>query len=426
MAGSKRGFSPLQWGVVLVLVCLLTSISAAAGKLVAAKEPGWPQWRGPKRDGVSTETGLLQAWPKDGPKRLWTKGDIGRGYSSPIVSRGGIYITGDVGDELHIFALALDGKPKWKVANGKAWKRPTPGSRSSCRYDEGRLYHMNAHGRAVCLDAKTGKEIWTVNVLQRFEGKNITWGLSESLLVDSPAVIVTPAGKKGLMAALDKKTGKTLWTTEPLTQEQASYGSPILVDRGGRRQLIAAGSRHTFAVDAKSGKLLWTFRHVIETAVIVTTPVFHDGSVFVTNCERDNWTFYRLRIDADDAKAEKVWAIRLSTSHESVICVGDHLYGSSDRGVKGWVRVDPASGKVTCSAADLPAGACIWADGRLYCLTNPGEVLLLKEAGDRFETAGRFELVKAKKKDAWAHPVICDGRLYLRYHETLYCYDIRN
>ncbi|MDD4870978.1 MAG: PQQ-binding-like beta-propeller repeat protein, partial [Kiritimatiellae bacterium] len=239
---------------------------ASKATLIASPEPGWPQWRGPRRDGICDETGLLQQWPEEGPKLVWKISGVGRGYSAPIVTGGRIYVAGDVGDELRIFAFDLDGKRIWQAKNGKSWKGQSPGSRASCTFSAGKIYHMNAHGRVVCLEAATGNEVWTVNVLERFEGKNITWGISENLLVDGNNVIVTPGGVKGLMVALDKKTGTTVWNSDALRLgksdlsahervptpagevDSAGYVSPLLFSLGGRRHLVSCSSRHIFGV----------------------------------------------------------------------------------------------------------------------------------------------------------------------------------
>ena len=411
-----------------VLVAAAFPVGAAeAGKLVASTEPGWPQWRGPRRDGVSDETGLLQAWPAGGPKLIWKLDGIGRGYSCPIVSRGTLYITGDVGKELRIFAISPAGKVTWQTTNGRSWAKPFPGSRAVCCYRDGRVYNMNAHGTVVCLDARTGRKVWGVDILRRFGAKNVTWGTTECVLVDGPGLIVTPAGARGLMAALDRKTGKTLWKTRPLPDEQIGYGSPILMTRGSKRLLVTTGSRHTFAVDAEAGKLLWTFRHTIPEQMVTTIPVLWSDSVFITNSSRYDYHFYRLRMNDDNTKAEKVWTAKLSNAHGSVICVAGRLCGASDRKPAGCLRLDPHTGKpLGAPGPEVGDGAVIFADGRVYCLACSGTMLLLKPSDKGFETTGRFDLVKLKKgrQDAWAHPVICDGRLYLRYHDTLYCYDI--
>jgi outer membrane protein assembly factor BamB len=214
----------------------MPAATATAGDgLIASPEPDWPQWRGPRRDGISDEKGLLSSWPEGGPKLLWKIDGLGRGWSSPIIVGQRLYITGDVGDDLVVFAFDRNGNPLWQQKNGRAWKGPYPGARACCAFSQGQLYHMNAHGRVTCLNAASGKELWAVDTLERFSAKNITWALSECLLVDGPRVIVTPGGKKALMAALDKRDGRTVWTTKPLDEDCASHCSPILFRYAGRR-----------------------------------------------------------------------------------------------------------------------------------------------------------------------------------------------
>ena len=189
-----------------------THTEATADGPIVSSEPAWPQWNGPRRDGISQEKGFLPSWPEAGPAP-WKIGGLGRGWSSPIIADNRLYVTGDVDDDLVLFAFDLNGKPLWQAKNGRSWTGSYPGARACCAYSEGKLYHMNAHGRVVCLEAGTGKEIWAADVLERFRGQNITWAMNECLLVDGSRVIVTPGGEKALMAALDKESGRTVWTT---------------------------------------------------------------------------------------------------------------------------------------------------------------------------------------------------------------------
>lgn len=412
-------------------------------RLIPSPEPGWPQWRGPRRDGICDETGLLPEWPADGPKLLWKAGELGRGYSAPIVTHGRIYLTGDVGDELHIFALDPEGRVVWRAKNGEAWRSPYPGARAICTYSEGRLYHENAHGRVACFDAITGAELWAVDLFDRFGGKNLTWAMSECLVVDGPRVIVTPGGTQALMAALDKQTGATLWTTEPLRLGQsdppahirvtepagetdsANYGSPILFELGGRRQLVNCSLRHIFGVDADNGRLLWSRPIRTKYSVIAATPVLVGNAVFVTAPDTDDGGLYRLRIADGSVQPEKVWSTKLDTCHGGSVFVDGALYGSWYRRDKGWACLDAKTGEVRYQTSDLAMGSVLYADARLYCLSQEGEVALIRPAADGFEFKGRFRLVPDRINDAWTHPVICDRRLYLRYHENLFCFDVR-
>lgn len=421
-------FSPTARRIVLMSAAWCVSWCAPAhaegtGRVVASAVPGWPQWRGPRRDGISAERGLLQEWPEAGPKLLWSISGLGRGFGSPCVVGDTIYIAGDHGAELVVFALDLAGQEKWRTTNGKSWKKSHPGGRATCCYDEGRLYVMNAHGRLACITAADGAEVWAVDVLDRFGAKNITWGISESVLVDGNAVFVTPVGKKALMAALDKQTGATLWTTEALAGEQATYSSPILVELRGRKQLISCGTKHAFGVDAGSGALLWKHLHAIPGWVVGASPVFHGDSVYVSNATKDIGKVYRLIIDGDEPRM--AWTSDMGNTHVgNVVCVDGMVLGSRKRNLKGWLCVDIETGETRHAELDMHSGAAVYADGRFYCLTDRGAVSLLKLTDQGVETVGRLEVVRGKK-DVWSHPVICDGRLYVRYHDKVYCYDVR-
>ena len=199
---------------------------AAAVRLVRSSSPDWPQWRGPYRNGVCEEKGLLDEWPDEGPKLDWTVSGMGGGYASPILVGDTIYIPGDGEEKLRISAVSLEGEVRWQTTNGIVWTGPYPGARAACCYDNSKLYHMNAHGRLVCLDAADGSELWAVDALDRFQAKNTTWGISESVLVDGDLVFVTPAGAKGLMAALDKKTAQPFGHLSPWPESKPHMRLP--------------------------------------------------------------------------------------------------------------------------------------------------------------------------------------------------------
>jgi len=398
---------------------------ASAGA-VGRTEAGWAEFRGARRDGVSDERNLLASWPEGGPKVLWTVSGLGRGYSSPVVGGGRIYLTGDVREQLRIFALDLDGKEKWRALNGASWKKPFGGARGSCSYRDGRLVHVNAHGRVVCLDAATGSETWAVDMLRRFAAKRPPFGIAECVLVDGSRVLVTPAGRKGLLAALDLATGKTLWASDVVAEgaETAGYSSPILIERAGTRQVIATTSHRTVGVDVRTGKLLWSFALKFVKQSCSTIPVFGGDSLFITNTSRHDGMLYRLRIDEANARARKGWSIQLANTHGSMVYAAGRIFGASSMKLKGWASIDPSTGKVLALRKDLAIGSAVYADGRLYCLTERGTMVLLKPGENALETVGQFEFVQ-RKKDVWPHPVVCGGRLYLRYHDKLTCYDIR-
>ena len=393
--------------------------------LIRSPEPGWPQWRGPRRDGVSDARGLLSRWPDGGPKLLWKIDGLGRGWSSPVVSAGRLYITGDVGDDLVIFAFDVNGTLLWRAKNGRAWKGAFPGARACCALSDGRLYHMNAYGRVAALDAASGEERWAVNVLERFDGRNITWAMSECLLVDGARVIVTPGGRKALVAALDKRSGETVWTTPPLGDDRATYSSPILFRYAGRRILANCSSAHGFGVDADSGQLLWTVPLKNRFLTNVATPVYGSGCIFYVTPYGELGRLYRLHPAAGGMTAQHVWTSPLDTVTGGAVLVKGTLFAAGYRRPKSWFAIDWRTGRTQCELKEFTTGAAVYADGRLYVFDERGNVGLLKPAGGSLEVMGRFRLLVDRVRDAWAHPVLHRGRLYLRYHDALWCYDVR-
>lgn len=403
--------------------------------LIASPEAGWPQFRGPRRDGVSDERGLLQAWPEGGPTRLWTATGAGRGYSSPIIAGGRLYVTGDFGEDLYILAYDLQGKPLWKTKNGSAWLNQYQGARSSVTYSAGRLYHQNAHGRIVCLDAADGRELWAVNTLERFRGENITWGLSECLLVDDRAVYAAAGGRDALLVALDKRTGEVLWRSEPLLDaekngapETPGYAAPIMVRFAGRRLLIGASSRHLYCADADTGQLQWTRPRPTSYSVLAMSPVLVGDAVFMTAPFGPPGTLYRLvapTTPSGKVGVEPTWTTKLDTAQGGVVHVSGRLYGSYYPRRGGWAALDAASGEVLYESPDTVKGAAMYADNRLYALCEDGWMLLLEPTATKFEERGRFRLANLRDRNAWAHPVILEGRMYLRYQDELFCFDIR-
>ena len=405
----------------------VTSISMAAADtngLIASSEGGWPQWRGLGRDGISDERGLLGSWPEGGPRLVWEVDGLGKGWSSAIVVQGRVYITGDVGDDLMVFAFDDSGSIEWRVKNGRAWDGRYPGSRGCCAFSEGRVYHMNAHGRLACLDAATGSELWAVDVLERFDARNIPWGMSECLLVDGRNVIVTPGGRKALVAALDKRNGETVWSSEAL-DDIASYSSPILFGHMGRRVIANCSSGHGFGVDADTGKLLWTVRLRSPLGVNAATPVYGAGSVFYVTPYSELGRLYYLGADQQGIAAEHVWTSAIDPVTGGAVLVDQTLYAAGYKKSRWWFAIDWKTGETKYELKDFTTGAAIYADGRLYCLDERGTVALLEPTETKFEIMGRFGLFDEPVGDAWAHPVLADGRLYLRYHDKLWCYDVK-
>jgi outer membrane protein assembly factor BamB len=433
-----------RYAVGMALTASIPSIPSTASAaetlahhatLIASPEPGWPQFRGPRRDGVSDERGLLPAWPAGGPKLLWSATGTGKGFSSPVIAGGRLFITGDFGEELRVLAFDLQGKLLWRATNGAAWLNQYQGARSSVTFLGDRIYHENAHGRIACLDAATGKELWSVDLLARFLGDNITWGLSECLLVDERAVYATAGGRDALLVALDRLTGEVLWRSAPLfdpqekaSLENAGYASPILVRFAGRRLIIGCSLRHLYCADADTGRIQWTRHRPTTYGVIAMTPVLAGNGVFVTAPLGPPGRWYRLvaPIRPDGLiGVEDAWTTGLDTAQGGIVHAGGRLFGSTYQRRGSWAAVDAKTGATIFEAPDLVKGSAVHADNRLYILSEDGWMQLIDPSAGKFEIKGRFQPAPARDRDAWAHPVIHDGRLYLRYHDTLRCYDIR-
>ncbi|MGQ9661201.1 MAG: outer membrane protein assembly factor BamB family protein [Kiritimatiellia bacterium] len=395
--------------------------------IVPSPESGWSQFRGSQRDGRCAETGLLQSWPENGPPQLWSTSGLGTGYSSPIIVEGSIFITGDVGEDLFIFAPDLNGKVRWRTRNGRAWTKNYPGARGSCTYAGGYLYHLNAHGRCVCLDARTGKELWSVNILERFDAVNNEYGLSESIIVDGDRVYVTPGGQKAFMAALHRKTGETIWVSEPLERPRAEpvgNGSPILFRLNERLFVVNLSRDSVVCFDACTGKRQWIYTRPSPYRDNCATPLLVGNCLFHSNPSGCGGRLLRIRCDGGTSGVEVVWECRMDNISGGFVLVDDFIYGSGHYNT-GWTCLDVRTGREQYDYRGVPRGAIIYADGRLYCLSERSEMLLVKPNPAAFEIVGRFRITDGSRADCWAHPAICDGRLYLRYHDTLHCYEIK-
>ena len=360
-------------------------------------------------------------------------GERGRGFSSTIIGGGRLYVTGDFDAEMRILAYDLAGKPLWSARNGDAWLNQYQGARTSVTYRDGRLYHENAHGRIVCLDAATGRELWAVDLAQRFGAENITWGFSECLLVDDQAVYATAGGREAMLVALDPRTGELRWKIPqagpaPEQRESATYAAPILVTFAGRRLVIGCTQRQLYCADADTGVLQWTRPRATRYSVLAVSPVLVGDAVFMTAPIGPPGQLHRLvapRGIGEPVGVEDGWTTALDTCQGGVVYRDGRLYGSTYPRRGSWQALDARTGALLYESTEFLKGTTMWADGRLYTLAEDGWMALLEPTEKEFAVRGRFRLAVARDRDAWAHPVIHDGRLYLRHHDTVSCYDVR-
>jgi len=390
-----------------------------------ADQPFWPEFRGPKRDGISPEKGLLKKWPEGGPRLIWKYSDCGRGYSGVSLAEGKIFTAGDFDDEERLITLDLDGKLLWTAPNGKSWRGASPGSRTTPTYDDGILYHMGPHGRLAAFQAKDGKEIWAVDLKKRFDADFGVWALSENVIVEDDKVLCMPGGGKAIVVALDKKNGETVWTTTGL-DEKAAYCSPVVVTQKGIKQLLTMTSRSVLSVDVASGKLLWRYPYRMRFSQHATTPVYHEGHVFVACGHSTGGTLLKIN-DSQDGVTKVWYRQEFDNCHGGLLLLGDRMYGCGCRlGGKGFYCVDYLTGKMIDTDDTVGKVGITYADGTIYAINHKGRMYLMEVTDDGMEVVSHFDLPGKRKVNIHlAHPVICGGRMYLRFENHLHVYDVR-
>jgi len=406
---------------IVAIVSLLAISSAVCG------EDGvdWPQFHGPRRDNVSRETGLLKAWPPDGPRLVWTAKGLGHGFATVSISRGMIYTCGNVDEKTVITALDLDGKVCWRFENSGVWLGSPPGTRGTPTIDGDRLYHENPLGDVVCLEARTGKKIWGLNILDKFQSRNITWALAESLLVDGNRLICSPGGPETALVALDKLTGQTVWKS-PSAGDLAGYASPSLGEHQGLRMLFTLTSKAAIGVNADDGDLLWRFEHVTPFEETITMPLCHDGHVLIST-RTAGTVLLKLEVAGKKASVREVWrSANLDNQHGGVILLDGFLYGACHVNNNArWVCLDWTSGTQQYAERGIQKGSLTYADGMFYVMNETGTVGLVKAIPSAHQVVSQFKLPRGGEGPTWAHPVVCGGRLYLRHSDLLYVYDVR-
>ena len=397
---------------------------AASVRLVNGAD--WPQWRGPHRDGISPDTGLLTEWPAGGPPLAWKATGIGHGFSSISLSGSRIFTMGDGPDSSFIYALDLNGKALWSAKVGRPGGGDGhPGTRCTPAASGDLVYAIGQYGDLVCVEAATGKERWRKNLNDDFGGRMMSgWGNSESPLVDEDKVLCTPGGSRGTVAALNKNTGEVIWQSKGFN-DSAGYSSIITAAIGGVNQYIQLTGASVAGLATDDGRLLWRASRHGQTAV-VPTPIFHDDCVFVTSGYGVGCNLFKVTKAGDAFTAEQVYANKVMMDHHGgVILVGEHLYGHSDS--QGWVCQEFKTGNLVWGEKQkLGKGSIAYADGHLYLRSQDrGTVTLIDATPEGFKEKGRFEPPDRSQRDIWAHPVVIGGKLYLRDQDVLLCYNVK-
>lgn len=399
----------------------------------------WPQWQGPDRNAISQEHGLLQEWPKDGPPLAWQIKGLGGGDSAPAIAAGRIFGMGNRGDDEIVWAMSEnDGKELWVTRLGPAFQQQVPqgkeGPGCTPTVDGERLYVEGLAGNVACLQVSDGKILWQHSLPKDFGGDPPIWSYRESPLIDGNKVILTPGGQDATLVALEKATGKTVWQSQVPGSPKAGYASAIAIDFEGQRQYVQFTQKALVGVAAADGKFLWRYDRCANShGINCSTPIYHDGTVFDASAYGTGGGLVKLTKDENGGvKAEEVYFSRkMQNHHGGMILLDGYLYGANGGNEGGaLVCLDFKTGNVQWDERDdpdrrAPKGSVAFADGRLYYRTEKGAVLLIEPSPKQYQERGRFEQPERSKQPAWSHPVIANGKLYLRDQDLLLCYDIK-
>jgi outer membrane protein assembly factor BamB len=398
----------------------------------AADNASWPCFHGPNRDNLSAETGLLQAWPENGPELLWTASGIGHGYSTVSISGGRIFTAGMIEKQTYVIAMDLSGKKLWQKLNGQSWEAasyqtwavPYSGSRATPTVDGDTVYHLSELGRLMALEVRTGKELWQVDVMKTFKAERPEYGYSESVLIHGDSLFCCPAGEDGYIVALDKKTGRTLWTNTDI-DDAVGNCSIVIATIDNHQQLITLSASRIISFDPNDGRLLWTYPFANDRENNVADVIVSKNMVYAsTGYGKGGILLQPERQSGEKFSVQTVWTSELLDNHHGgVVLVDGFLFGAGHE-ARGWFCLHFKTGAKRWQARGK--GSLTYADGHLYCFDERGTMSLVKVNPEKWDQISSFRLPRGGEGPYWAHPVVCGGRLYLRHSDKLYTYDIRS
>ncbi len=377
-------------------------------------------WRGPGQSGIYPDKNLLDSWPESGPEIRWTYENLGNGYSSPAFANNNIFLSGMEGTTGHIYCLSESGKLIWKAPYGNEFHTSYPGSRATPVISGSMVYILSGLGDLTCLDATDGKIVWKKNILREFGGTNIQWGLNETVVIHGDKLICTPGGSTHNIVALEKTTGKLIWSSKG-KGELSAYCTPLLTKVGDRNLLITHTAKNIIGVDADRGTLLWNYPHVNRWDVHPNTPLIFNNQVFCFSGYGKGAVL--LQLNADGSKATRVWeAADMDSRMGGAVVIDGKIYGSGDNN-RDWQCIDWSTGKVEYKTREIGNGVIIASDGKLILYSQRGELVLAKPGAASFQILGKTKVTQGSDQH-WAHPAIFNENLYVRHGNTLISYQI--
>ncbi|HRX11605.1 MAG TPA: PQQ-like beta-propeller repeat protein [Draconibacterium sp.] len=411
--------------IILYLFLVITLIPILA---IGQQKTEISDWRGPNRDGIFSAENLLKQWPENGPELLWSFEGLGSGHSSVAVANDKVYVTG-IKDTIvsagTLYTFDLNGKLLWQKEYGKDFSLNFHGTRSTPVVVDDLIYIESGMGAVYCLNAETGEQVWSVDFIKDFGVDSvIQFGYAESVLIDGGNLICVPGGKENNVVALNRFTGKKIWSSKGF-EEPATYNSPILIDRNGRRLVVAMSAGSIIGIDAGTGEMYWRVEQTQQNKIHANTPLYFDGKLVVASAGRENTSgMVQLQLSENGKNAEVVWRNKkLINLMGGLVRIDTCLYASAYL-KNDWQVINWNTGEMLVQNKDLGGGSIIYADGMFYCYAeNDGEVALANASPEKFEFVGRFK-VPLGTDQHWARLVIGDEKLFVRHGDALMVYKI--
>lgn len=422
----------------VVLVLAMGVASPAVHSQSPASGGHWPQWRGPNRDAVSTETGLLQSWPEGGPRRVFAATGMGAGLSSVAVTGGRIYTMGDRRDGQYVLAFnEADGAPLWATRVGGTHVDQYGGPRATPTVDGALLYAVSTDGDFVALESATGALKWRKSLPKDFGAPTPGWQFAESPLVDGDRVVITPGSRRAAMVAFDKVTGNEIWRASMPSigsngLDSPDYSSIVISNGGGVKQYVRLVGRGVISVRANDGWFLWGYNNVANNVANISTPIIKDSLVFASTGYQTGAALLELSAAPEGratARERYFLASRVFQNHHGgMVLIGGHVYAGHGHNRGTPICIELATGRVVWGGDLRNAGegsaAVMAADGHLYFRYQNGVMMLIEATPAGYREKGQF-LIPNVRNPSWSHPVVTGGRLYLREQDTLHVYDIK-
>lgn len=415
---------------------LVTTIALTA----QAPAPGgnWPQWRGPNRDGISPDKGLLQTWPEGGPRKVFTASGMGIGFSSVAVTGGRIYTMGDRRNGQYAMAFnEADGQPVWATRIGDVHQDEYGGPRGTPTVDGNLVFVLASEGTLVALEAATGKHLWSKSLTGDYRAPTPGWLFAESPLVDGPNVLVSPGSNRAAIVALEKTTGKEIWRSQPNGAPSGGvagpdYSSIVISNGGGVKQYVRLAGQGVISVRASDGQFLWGYGRVANGVANIPTPLVKDDMVFAASGYQTGAALLQLTPGPNGrvTAAERYFleGRTFQNHHGGMVLIGNHVYAGHGHNAGFPMCLELGSGKIMWGGNFRNAGsgsaAITAADGHLYFRYQNGVMMLIEATPSAYREKGTFE-IPGVRNPSWSHPVVTGGRLYLREQDALHVYDVR-